>query len=128
MRRKVVGTDPEHPGLDALEPQNPVDPEVIGEQRTRLVLAARPHDEHDMLAVNVAYRPSEQDLAFIVELVDEPGMLGSALLLASTPRRVPAWSPRLPDEEVALPLSLEPSTSLPPVAMPATASYGYTLV
>jgi hypothetical protein len=36
----------------------------------RLVHAARPHDEHGVLAVNVAYRPAERNLAVIAEPID----------------------------------------------------------
>ena len=43
-----------------------------------------------MLAIDVAYRTAEWDLAPLAECVDERGVLSPAGLLAATARRVPA--------------------------------------
>jgi hypothetical protein len=52
-----------------------------------------------MLAVDVADRAAERDLAVVAERVDERDVLDPAGLLAATERRLPSRPACLPDEE-----------------------------
>jgi hypothetical protein len=113
--------------LNTFDAEDAVCPGVIGEHGARLVHAARPHDEHGVLAVNVAYRPAERNLAVIAEPIDERGgPVPGGLPMAAT-RRVPVGpraclkrnsSPtptsheprRIGDELTVLPLQRAPET------------------